>query len=241
MRRGVRLLPLALIAAAALAGKAGAQAVGGPAADSARLAQRRALWQGMTALERLEIAAARARRTSDSTARLAVDHRRAQDTLAAALKGLVAEPWGPQELDQLRLAFPGSRLLDVYTARLAERRGDATAALATVDALLRAAPVDAELQRWRGRLLQVLGRPADAVLAYARALDLEPEDDSTFRALVRLDESRGALADLLAQVQRLRIRLPASHALAEHETEVRQRLGAQSPRRDSTPTSGGRR
>jgi len=246
VRRAARILPAALVVAAVLAaipGRAGAQAAPGRAADSVRVEERRALWQAMTELERLEIAAAGvARPTSDSAALLAADRRRAQDTLVAALdRAVLGEPWGPDELAQLRIAFPGSRLLNVYAARLAERRGDAAAALATVDALLRKAPADADLQRWRGGLLERLGRSAEAEQAYARALDLEPESDSTFRALQRLAESRGTLADLLAQVERLRIRLPASHALADHETEVRQRLGARSARRDSAPTSGGRR
>ena len=240
MRRALHVLAIGLAAAAAPAGRAGAQAVSAPVADSLRLEQRRALWHGMTELERLEIGAARVRPTSDSATRLAVDRRHAQDALVAALDRAVAEPWGPAELEQLHLAFPGSRLLDVYAARLAERRGDPAVALATVEALLRAAPADADLQRWRGRLLERLGRPAHAEQAYARSLDLEPENDSTFRSLQRLAESRGTLADLLAQVQRLRIRLPDSRVLADHETEVRQRLGAQPPERDASP-SGGRR
>lgn len=241
MRRARHLLAIVLAAAAVPAGRARAQAVGGPAADSLRLEQRRALWQGMTDLERLELGAARVRPTSDAAARLAVDRRHAQDALVAALDRAVGEPWGPEELEQLRLAFPGSRLLDVYTARLAERQGDPAAALATVEALLRTAPADADLQRWRGGLLERVGRPADAEQAYARALDLEPENDSTFRSLQRLAESRGALADLLAQIQRLRIRLPGSRVLTDHETEVRQRLGAQSPARDAAASPGGRR
>ena len=182
--------------------------------------------------------------TTDPVARLARDRLRgAREALLAALdRAVLGEPWGPAELEQLRLAFPGSRLLDAYAARLSERQGDPSAALAVVDDLLRAAPADADLQRTRGRLLERLGRPVDAAQAYARALDLAPENDSTFRALQRLAESQGTLATLLEQIQRLRIRLRDSRVLADHETEVRQRLGAQPPpsARDASP-SGGRR
>jgi len=162
--------------------------------DSASLALRRRVWDGLSALERVE------------------QH---------------LTSWGGAELEQLRLAFPGSPLLDRYAARLAERDGETAGALALVDRLLARDAADGELQRARGRLLERAGRPRDALDAYARALDLAPEDDSAFRSLERVAEGQGAgaLEALLDQIRRLRIRLPQSRVLADHEIEVTERLG----------------
>jgi tetratricopeptide (TPR) repeat protein len=218
-----------------------------PGPDSARALVRRAVWHGMAAMERLEAAALAGAPSpgaaSDPGARFErLRRRRALASLETALRAVADASWGPAELDQLRLAWPHSQVLERAAAGLAERGGDAEGALAAVDRLLRAAPADAGLQCARGRLLARLGRPAEAAQAYARALDLAPEDDSTFRALQRLDESRGALGGLLDQILRLRIRLPGSAALAEHETEVRQRLGgAPAPHAPASPAGGERR
>ncbi len=203
-----------------------------PGPDSSRALLRRGLWHGMAAVERLEMGAAgmagRARVGVGPTAGIErARERRAREALVATLDRVVlGEPWGADELEQLRLAWPGSPLLERYAAQVAERRGDDGTALAAVDRLLRGTPDDAALQRTRARLLERTGRPAEAAQALARALDIAPEDDSTFRALERLEETRGSLGTLLAQVQRLRIRLPDSRVLADHETEVRERLAA---------------
>ncbi len=181
--------------------------------DSSSFALRRRVWADLAALERV-------RRVDTASARLLADVRPALDTM------VFATSWGGAELGQLRLAFPGSPLLMRYAARLDERNGLTDDALGEVERLVRLAPDDVDLQRMRGRLLEKMNRPAEALDAYARALDLAPEDDSSFRALQRLSEAEGALPLLLDQIRRLRIRLPASTILRDHEVEVSARLGA---------------
>ena len=192
--------------------------------DSTSQALRRRVWDGLNALERAEqhFTTRRAAKRDTTAAHLLSEVRPALDTL------VFRTSWGGAELQQLRLAFPGSPLLDRYAARLAERDGETAGALVLVDRLLARDAADAELQRARGRLLERAGRPRDALAAYARALDLAPEDDSAFRSLQRLAEGQGAgaLDALLDQIRRLRIRLPESRALADHEIEVTERLGA---------------
>jgi tetratricopeptide (TPR) repeat protein len=205
-----------------------------PAPDSARLLLQAALWHGMRAMEHLEAALSvaasgglRPALAADSGLRLLEERRdRIRAALVEALDLAVAGGTPEQaDLEQLRLAWPSSPLLQRYVVELAERRGDLDGALAAADRLLRSAPADLELQRTRGRLLERAGRPEEAMAAYGRALDLAPEDEGTFRALQRLAEAQGRLPQLLAQLQRLRILLPDSPVLADHETEVTERLG----------------
>ena len=188
--------------------------------DSSRLVLRRRVWEGLAALEQAErhLTTRRALPRDTAAAHLLADIRAALDTM------VFATSWGGAELDQLQLAFPGSPLLERYAARLAEREGETDLALAGVDRLLLRDATDPDLQRARGRLLDRAGRPREALDAYARALDLVPEDDSAFRALEALSEREGTLGALLDQIGRLRIRRPQSAALADHETEVRERL-----------------
>ena len=181
--------------------------------DSSSLALRRRVWGDLAALEQV-------RRADTASVRLLADVQPALDSM------VFATSWGGAELDQLRLAFPGSPLLTRYAARRDEREGLTDAALGEIEHLVRLSPDDIELQRMRGRLLEKVNRPKEALDAYARALDLSPEDDSSFRALQRLSEREGALPLLLDQIRRLRIRLPASAILRDHEVEVSARLGA---------------
>ena len=46
------------------------------------------------------------------------------------------------------------------------------------------------------------GRAAEAATSYARALDLEPESEPTFRSLLRLRQATGTLDALFRQVRR---------------------------------------
>lgn len=181
--------------------------------DSSSLALRRRVWGDLAALEQVH-------RADSTSARLLADVRPALDSM------VFATSWGGAELDQLRLAFPGSPLLTRYAARRDEREGLTDTALGEIEQLVRLSPDDIELQRMRGRLLEKVNRPKEALDAYARALDLSPEDDSSFRALQRLSEREGALPLLLDQIRRLRIRLPASAILRDHDVEVSARLGA---------------
>ncbi len=203
-----------------------------PPPDSARQLLRLALWRGATALQTAELAAtdavsgsvtlrrvAAARPVLDRRARIVADLRAALDTV------VLHTDWGPAELAQLRLAYSGSALFERYAARLDAQRGDDTAALGLYDDLLRHDATDAEAQEGRAALLTVMGRDSDAVMGYARAFDLDPSDTTTFRPLERLQDRAGHLADLLDQIQRLRVRMPRLRSLATEEVEVLQRLG----------------
>lgn len=192
---------------------------------------RRAVWRGVAELERLELATASVARGEIDLKALAaakpqIDRRkRIVGLVRMALDTVVlGTTWGPEELTQLRLSFPGSALLDRYVGMLAERAGDEASALRMYDDVLRREPTDVGSHEARGALLIRMGRPREAIDAYTRALDLTPEEDRVFRALQALRQRDGSLDDLLAQVRRLRVRLPASRLLAEHEIEVLQRL-----------------
>jgi len=190
-----------------------------PAEARARELLLAAEWRGLAALQRAEASAMRTPEEGQRRARLVTLVHAVLDTV------VFQTSWGPAELEQLQRAYPGSPLLGRYAAALESRRGEDSSALARYDALVRAAPADTAIQRERAALLERLGRPADAATGYARVLDLDPADTAAFRALVRLDERAGTLSGLLAQVQRLRVRLPESRPLAEREIEVLQRLG----------------
>ena len=215
-----------------------------PAGDSARDLLLAALWRGIGALESAELAGAAAARdglSPETTGPLADRRRREGDVVRAILDTVVFQTaWGPAELDQLERAHPGSPLLARYAADLAVRQGSDSEALARYDDLLSRQPADAGLHRQRAGVLERMGRVDGARDAYARALDLEPEDSVSFRALVRLDEPAGRLADLLGQVQRLRIRMPDSRAVAEREIEVLQRLGRVADARAAADRLAGR-
>ena len=108
---------------------------------------------------------------------------------------------------------------------MAEREGNDSTALVVYDAVLRRDPTDAATQAARAALLARTGRASESLDAYTRALDLTPEDDGAFRALQRARQADGSLELLLAQIRRLRVRLPRSRVLVDHEIEVLQRLG----------------
>ncbi len=204
-----------------------------PASDSTRQhLLRLALWRGATALQTAELAATNALSGPVTPGRVAAARpllsRREQlvADIEAALDTVVLHTaWGPAELTQLRLAYPGSTLFDRYAARLDAQRGDNSAALALYDGLLRRDATDAEVQQDRAAILERMARDSDAVMGYARAFELLPGDSASFRALVRLQDRAGRLTELLDQVQRLRLRMPASRALAVDEIELLQRLG----------------
>jgi Flp pilus assembly protein TadD len=203
-----------------------------PAPDTAAMLLRRAAWHGIDALQRAEMglagmvdgrgssrAVARARPALERRSRLEALVRQALDSL---VYGTTA---GGAELERLRHAYPRSPLLERYAAAVAIRSGRDADALTLLDGLLADHPADAAALRDRAAALERLGRSAEAAAAYARALDLDPEAEPPFRALVRLREAGGDLGLLLAQVRRLRVGLGSSRTLALREVEVLQRMG----------------
>ena len=200
-------------------------------ADSGTLLLRRAAWRGLDRLQILELRGAAAISGPTTTrsirrARPVLDQTKAmRDLVQTALDTMVFKTsWGPTELQQLQKAYPQSNLLERYAADLAARKGDDQLALSGYDKLLRQEAANPTVLRQRAALLEKMGRPADAIAGYTRAFDLAPEDESTFRTLLRLRESNGTLGDFLAQIRRLRIRQPGSRTLGEHEVEILQRL-----------------
>jgi tetratricopeptide (TPR) repeat protein len=202
-----------------------------PAPDAAAALVRRAAWHGVAALQLAELAltglgdvvaspraAARARPALDRRARLEALVRQALDTLVYGTAS------GDSDLTRLRRAYPRSPLLERYAAALAIRSGRDEEALGLLDGILTDRPADAEMQRDRAATLERLGRSVEAAAGYARALDLDPEAEPAFRALLRLRQSGGELDLLLAQVRRLRVGLGTSRTLVVREVEVLQRL-----------------
>ena len=203
-----------------------------PGADSARLLLRRALWRGVDRLQLLELRTAGALSGNVTLRTLArakpelTRKQREEARLRWALDTAVFHtPWGQAELVQLRLAFPQSALLARYAADVAATDGRDSVALAEYERVLRRNPSDTAAQRARAELLLRAGRVGEAIDAYTRAFDADPTNDSTFHALRALRERQGTLDALLAQLRRLRTRLPDSRPLGEHEVEVLQRLG----------------
>lgn len=132
---------------------------------------------------------------------------------------------GDAELARLRRTYPESSLLDRYAARRAVLDGRLAEAADRYDALVHDAPADTMLQRERASLMARLNRTADAIAGWERVLDMRPEDPNAFHALLRLRGADGSLEALLAQVRRLRVRLPDSGVLLDHEIELLHRLG----------------
>lgn len=131
---------------------------------------------------------------------------------------------GDAELARLQRTYPGSALLDRYAARRAVLDGRLAEAADRYDKLVHDAPADTMLQRERAAVMVQLDRPADAIAGYERLLDMRPEDPNAFHALLRLRGADGSLQALLAQVRRLRVRLPDSPVLLDHEIELLHRL-----------------
>ena len=223
---------LALVPRSAAQAPADAAVVRAPATPREALL-RRAAWHGIEALQSAEMGLAGTMHGGTSSPRAwaqtrpRLDRRARLDSLARqALDSLVyGTSFGEAELSRLRRAYPQSPLLERYAADLATRTGRDEQALALFDGLLSVAPTDGALQQARAAALERIGRAAEAAAGYARALDLEPEAEPPFRALLRLRQSDGSLNLLLAQVRRLRVGLAASRTLADREIEVLQRLG----------------
>lgn len=198
-----------------------------PPADSAERLLRAALWRGVEALQGVEMTLAGA--SGDLQPEPSPDAAQRRHALAGLVRAtldtvLFHTAWGPGELEPLRLAFPGSPLLERVAADLAARQGRDSLALARYDALLARQPADAALHAARAAVAERDGRLAEAMAGYARALELDPGGPA-FRALVRLRQADGTLEVLLAQLRRLRLALPDQPDLAQYEIEVLQRLG----------------
>jgi len=206
--------------------------LGAPSPDSTRRLARRAVRVGLRQMEGLEQSLVAEART-DGPPRSPTHTVAASALRAALLKGLrqalnivvLRADDGDGELARLRRTYPGSSLLDRYAARRAVLDGRLTEAADLYDGLIHDTPADTTLQRERAALMVRLGRPADAIAGYERVLDMSPQDPNVFRTLLRLRSADGSLETLLAQIRRLRVRLPDSAVLLDHEIELLHRLG----------------
>jgi tetratricopeptide (TPR) repeat protein len=195
--------------------------IGRPGQDSARALLRAAAWHAASTVERIDAGAMRGARPTD-------DPVAANRVLREVLDTMVFHTaWGAGELDALRAAYPQSGLLRLYAARVAFDGGRTTDALQLYDVAVSREPANVDAQLGRARALLRLGREREALSAAERALDLEPERQDVFRLRLQMAEQAGGaeMERLLAQIRRLRERLPKSRVLAEHEVELLQRLG----------------
>jgi tetratricopeptide (TPR) repeat protein len=202
----------------------------------ARIALIEILWEAVGKVGSAELMLVRSMEDADSARSVeqrGVEQRRRASATVEARRILVAlmdtivfeTSWGEAELWRLRRRFPTSAFFLRYEAEVRKRQGEYDDALAIYDRLLGARPALAELLRERAALLELLGRAGDAIDAYTRALEIEPEDVTAFHALVRLRQENGTLPALLEQVRRLRAIYPDTPGLAERETEILHRLG----------------
>ncbi len=206
--------------------------LGAPSSDSTRKLAGRAARIGLRQMEGLEQSLVAEARTGgpprSPTHTVAASARRGAllSGLRQALDIVVLRAGdGDAELTRLRGTYPESSLLERYAARRAVLDGRLTEAEGRYDALVHDAPADTTLQRERAALLVRLDRPADAIAGYERVLDMRPEDPNAFHTLLHLRSADGSLETLLAQVRRLRVRLPDSDVLLDHEIELLHRLG----------------
>jgi predicted Zn-dependent protease len=130
--------------------------------------------------------------------------------------------WGARALNALRRRYPASAMLLEFDARRATREERWDDALAMRERLIRLAPADTTVQRGYAELLERAGKNEEAKRAYLRWFETAPENDAPFRALLRLHADYN---DLLERVQRMKIRLPDTQLLKEHETELLHKLG----------------
>jgi tetratricopeptide (TPR) repeat protein len=198
---------------------------------AAKLALQELLRSTVAAVGAGELMLARSLEEADTTRaaeqkQLAAETLDARRLLVALLDTIVFRTeWGAEELGRFRRRYPTSVLFLRYEADLASRGDDPETALAIYDRLLGMRAADAGLQVARAEVLEQLGRRAEAIAAYTRALELAPADEMAFRALVRLRQENGTLPALLEQVRRLRTLYPNIPGLDEREVEVLHRLG----------------
>lgn len=199
--------------------------------EAARIALTEALLEAVREVGSAELMLARSLESGDSVQadvqrELATKTAEARELLVALMDTIVFETeWGAAELERLRRRYPTSSFFLRYEAELRKRGGDLEGALTIVERLLGMRSTVAELQRERAELLEELGRMEEAIGAFARALELEPGDEESFRALVRLRQENGTLPALLEQIERLRTIHPEITELVEREREVLHRMG----------------
>jgi tetratricopeptide (TPR) repeat protein len=208
-----------------------AQAQTGALSDSARATRR--LWSLIRNLEETERrflqASAGARIDSVTAARLepiAVERDFARVAAKRLLDSVAFETsWGYGEVRALIRAYPASGLVLHAALGVASRDRLDADVLDISEKLLRAAPREVATHVVRGAALERAMRGAEARASFVRAFELAPEDSQAFRALVRMQQKDGTLAELLERVERIAIRLPKSRVIEERRIELLQRLG----------------
>lgn len=107
----------------------------------------------------------------------------------------------------------GAQEARLHAAQLLFEQGDAQGALTFIDAFLEGAPKDTEALNLRGIALRRMGRPAEAVAAYDRALTLRPRYAPLhFNLAIALDRL-GRLEDAALSYERA-IELQGDHVVA---------------------------
>jgi predicted Zn-dependent protease len=153
-------------------------------------------------------------------------HESRHAAVTAVLDEVMRQSRGAQALlDSLAASHPRHTLVDRAAAAHALLRGDHATALRLFTSLAARTPDDTTVQLGLGEALERAGQAAQARLAYVRAIELQPDDEVAFRALLRLEQGNGSLDDLLARVRRLQVRRSGSLVLIEREIELLHRMG----------------
>ncbi len=209
-RKALLLLPAIWLTATCHAGPVDQRGRVGVAASAAADPQEGALGQGFSALQKGRWVDAE--RDFGAVLALQPGHPRALAGLAQALLKLNRAEEAGQRLEQARAAAPDDPVVMLAAARYEAFRGRGEAAMALYRQAAAQAPKDETPYRDMGDLLlNRLKRPAEAVKAYARAIELAPQDGPArfglAMALLANDRKADALKSL-AEAERLTVNDP---------------------------------
>src|SRR5438309_767898 len=120
------------------------------------------------------------------------------------------------ELTQLAEAHPVDARIVALKAEAHAQVGDYDAAARTYEAFLGMVPDHAEAQMWFGHLLKTMGRQAESVAAYRRALSLDPDLAEAYWALSDLKAKKLSDEDMAAMQRLLESETRPAKALFLH-------------------------
>ena len=118
----------------------------------------------------------------------------------ALLREIDGDALFEEDLARIQSWYPGSVDLAAALGRLYGEKEKWSESLAAWERILRDHPLDAEAQEGAGLAMEKLGRPEQAIMAYRRALEVDPQSTDLYAALKRLytgreDELRQVLLD----------------------------------------------
>ncbi len=148
-----------------------------------------------------------------------------EDTLVL-LEELHDDPVGfRDDLLLLNDWYPHSVELKETLAEFHQNQQDWADALAIWESVLRTHPSSVKAQGGRAKALEELGRPEEALLAYRRALDLDPRDARHYDELLRLYGRLGREEELLSLLREQSLRDTRNPVLFGKLAGLEERLG----------------